>query len=67
VEACGTTVPLIYLDNATLTDTLTFPPMSEELLYLDGRVYILCESACNKYFYGKFIGGDLVYSYAPAT
>lgn len=67
VEACGTTVPLIYLDNATLTDTLTFPPMSEELLYLDGRVYILCESACNKYLYGKFIGGDLVYSYAPTT
>lgn len=65
VTACGTTVPLIYLDSATLTDTVTLPPMSEELVCRDGRVYILCESACNKYFYGKFIRGHQVYSYAP--
>lgn len=65
VEACGITVPLIYLDDATLTDSLTFPPMSEELVYRDGRVYILCESACNKYIYGKITRGHLVYSYDP--
>lgn len=64
VEACGVSVPLFYLDDATLTDTVTFPPMSEELVYRDGRVYILCESACNKYIYGKFIRGYQVYSYA---
>ena len=64
VTACGTTVPLSYLDDATLVDTVTFPPMSEELVYRDGRVYILCESACNKYFFGKFIRGYEVYSYA---
>lgn len=65
VEACGTSVPLIYLDNATLTDSVTFPPMSEELVYRNGRVYILCESACNKYIYGKFTRGTQVYSYSP--
>lgn len=67
VEACGTTVPLIYLDSATLTDTVTMPPMAEELIYRDGRVYILFESACNKYIYGKFTRGHEVYSYAPES
>lgn len=65
VEACGVSVPLFYLDDATLTDTVTFPPMSEELVYRDGRVYILCESACNKYIFGKFVRGYQVYSYGP--
>ena len=64
VEVCGTAVPLLYLDSSTLTDTVTLPPMSEELVYRDGRVYILCESACNKYIYGKFLRGYQVYSYA---
>lgn len=67
VEACGTRVPLLYLDGATLTDTVTLPPMSEELVFRDGRVYILCESACNKYIYGKFTRGYHVYSYAEET
>lgn len=64
VEACGTTVPLYYLDSATRNKTVTLPPMSEELVYRDGRVYILCESACNKYIFGKFMRGYQVYSYA---
>jgi hypothetical protein len=63
VEACGQQVPLYYLDSATLTHTATLPPMSEELLFKDGRVWVLCESACNKYIYGKFIRGYQVYSY----
>ena len=63
VEACGTQVPVFYLDSATLSDTITCPPMSEELVCRDGKVYILYESACNKYIYGKFTGGSLVYSY----
>lgn len=63
VEACGQQVPLYYLDSATLAHTATMPPMSEELLFKDGRVWVLCESACNKYIYGKFIRGYQVYSY----
>jgi hypothetical protein len=63
VASCGVEVPLYYLDSSTLTDTVTLPPMSEELVYKDGRVYILCESACNKYIYGKFIRGYQVFSY----
>lgn len=64
VQACDTSVPMIYLDSATLVNTVTMPPMSEELVYLDGRVSILFESACNKYIYGKFVRGYQVYSYA---
>lgn len=67
VQACGTEVPLFYLDSATLTDTVTLPPMAEELVCRDGRVLILCESACNKYIFGKFIRGYEVYSYAPSV
>lgn len=64
VLACGTQVPLIYLDSATLTETATLPPMSEELVYRNGRIHIMFESACNKYIYGKFLRGYQVYSYA---
>lgn len=64
IQVCETEVPLYYLDSATLTDTVTLPPMSEELVCRDGRVYILCESACNKYIFGKFIRGYQVFSYS---
>lgn len=64
IEVCETEVPLYYLDSATLIETVTLPPMSEELVFKDGRVYILCESACNKYIFGKFIRGYQVFSYS---
>lgn len=56
-------VPLYYLDSANLIDTVRLPPMSEELVYRDGRIYVLCESACNKYIFGKFIRGYQVFAY----
>lgn len=56
-------VPLYYLDSANLTQTVVMPPMSEELVYLDGEVLVMCESACNKYIYGKFIRGWRVFAY----
>ena len=64
ITACGVEVPLFYLDSATLTDTVTLPPMAEELVCRDGRVYVMCESACNKYIFGKFIRGYQVFSYS---
>ena len=63
VEACGQRVPLFFLDSVTLSHTATLPPMSEELVFKDGNVLILCESACNKYIFGKFFRGYQVYSY----
>lgn len=66
IEAAGAVVPVIYLDSSTLVKTVTTPPMAEELVFLDGRVMIMYESACNKYMYGKLIRGYQVYSY-PIT
>ncbi len=56
-------VPLYYLDSANLTKTVTGPPMGEELVCKDGKVWILNESACNKYIYGRLIRGYWVYGY----
>ena len=59
----GTEIPLVYLDNACLTQTITCPPMSEELVYENGRVIIMSESACMKYIYGKIMSGNFAYSF----
>ena len=56
-------LPSYYLDSASLTETVKAPPMAEEMLYLDGRLFILNESACNKYIFGKFMSGNYMYSY----
>lgn len=56
-------VPLYYLDSANLIRTVTAPPMAEELVYKDGRVLVMNESACTKYIFGKFIRGGWVYAY----
>lgn len=63
VEVLDGQVPLYYLDSANLTKTVTLPPMSEELVYRDGRIYVMCESACKKYIFGKFIRGYQVFAY----
>ena len=63
IALSGTEVPLLYLDGSTLTDSVALPPMSEEILYRDGKVYVMCESASNKYIFGKFIRGYQVFAY----
>jgi hypothetical protein len=65
VEVLTGEVSLYYLDSACLTHTVVLPPMSEELVYRDGRVEVMCESACNKYIYGKLIRGWRVFCYQP--
>ena len=59
----GAEIPVVYLDSASLTRTVEAPPMSEEILCLDGRLYILNESACNKYIFGKLMSANDLYSY----
>ncbi len=56
-------VPLYYLDSGCLTHTAVLPPMAEELVYRDGRVEVMCESACNKYIFGKLIRGWQIFAY----
>ncbi len=57
-----TVVPLYYLDSSNLVSVTKAPPMAEELVYIDGRVVIFNESACNKYKFGKFLSGYDAYS-----
>ncbi len=67
VEVLTGEVPLYYLDSENLTHTAVLPPMSEELVYRDGRVEVMCESACNKYIFGKLIRGWQVFAYTAPT
>ena len=61
----GVPVKLCYLDSTTLQQTLTLPPMSEEVTVKDGSVYVFFESACKKYVFGNFIRGRNAYSFVP--
>jgi hypothetical protein len=36
--------------------------MSEEIVYKDGLIYIMTESASNKYIFGKFMSGYNCYA-----
>lgn len=63
VEVLSGEVPLYYLDSANLVHTAVLPPMGEELVYRNGGVEVMCESACNKYIFGKLIRGWQVYAY----
>ena len=64
VELQGRQVPLYYLDSANLVASVETLPMSEELVYKDGRVVVMNESGCEKYLtYGRYLGGYWVYSY----
>lgn len=63
LDVCGQLVPVYYLDSANLVDEVRLPPMAEELVHRNGRIYVMCESASNKYIFGKFIRGYQVFSY----
>ncbi len=65
-ELAGARVPLYYLDGNHLEQTVTLFPMSEELVAAGGRIFVMCESASNKYIFGKFTGCNFVYSYPAA-
>ncbi len=58
----GTEIPLLVLDSACLTDDMKIPPMSEEIEFVDGRVYTMCESASNKYVFGKLTSARWCYA-----
>ena len=63
LEYEGREVPLYYLDSQNLSHCVQMPPMSEEVVCKDGKVYVLFESACTKYLFGNLIRGDRVYAY----
>lgn len=59
----GNALSLYHLDSKCLVKTLELPPMAEEIVYKDGKIYVLNESACKKYIFGKFLSANNLYSY----
>ncbi len=57
------TVPLKFLDSACLKETITAPPMAEQIVYDGNRIYVMHEAASMKYIFGKFTCGPYVYGY----
>ena len=55
------TIPVYALDKQSLSYTYKLPPMAEEIVFVDGKLYTMCESASNKYIFGKLIGGEWCY------
>ena len=58
----GHEVPLYCLTESSAHKITPVAPMSEELLVVDDRLYILYESASNRYLIGKRLGLDHVLS-----
>ena len=56
-------IKLLYLDSQNCEQVIKAPPMAEELVYLDGKIYIMNESASNKYIFGKITSGRYVFAY----
>ena len=52
-----------HLDSKCLKKTVELPPMAEEIVYKDGKIYVLNESASKKYIFGKFLSANNLYSY----
>ena len=54
--------PVYHLDGASLIKDIKLAPMSEEMVILGKKLYVMCESASNKYIFGKFTGGKWCYA-----
>ena len=57
-------IKLLYLESDDCVQVIKAPPMAEELVYLDGKIYIMNESASNKYIFGKITTGKKIYAYS---
>ncbi len=61
ITLLGCELTLYAVDSSSLVYDYKIPPMSEEIVFLDGELYVMCESASNKYIFGKFTGGKWCY------
>ncbi|MBO4414929.1 MAG: hypothetical protein J5824_02980 [Lachnospiraceae bacterium] len=58
----GISLPLYELDSASLAEDHRFPPMAEEIVFVDGKMYVMSESASNKYIFGKLTSSFWCYA-----
>ena len=62
IAVMGETIPLYSIDSTSFMNEYKLPPMSEEIVFVGGKMYVSCESASNKYIFGKFTGGNWFYA-----
>ncbi len=62
IEVLGETIPLFSLDSSSLSVSIKLPPMSEEIVTVDGKLYTMCEAATDKYIFGKFTSAKYCYA-----
>lgn len=56
----GRDVPLMFFDSDNLIDTVEAPPMSEGIVFYDGKVYVSNEASSDKYIFGKLYDDGFV-------
>lgn len=61
IQLLGYHVPLYSLDKNNLLKTYKVPPMAEGIVFVDGKLVIVGEFACNKYILGKFTSAKWCY------
>lgn len=62
IEIQNITVPLYYFDSSNILQEKEILPKAEGIIFLNGRLYMLFESASNRFIYGKLINGQFLYS-----
>ncbi len=58
----GYSLPCYILDEDCLVQQIKLPPMAEEIVCVDGKVYTMCEAATDKYIFGKFTSARYCYA-----
>lgn len=62
IEVLNATLPLYAFDSTSLIKRIKIPPMSEEIEFVDNKLYTMCESASSKYIFGKFLSAKWCYA-----
>ena len=62
ITLLGEELPLYSLDSSSLSRKIKIPPMSEEIVSVGGKTYVMCESASDKYMFGKLTGAKWCYA-----
>ncbi len=61
ITLLGQKLPLTVLDENSRISYAKLAPMSEEIVIVDNKLYVNCESASKKYFFGILNGAGSVY------
>ena len=62
ITVLGQTVPRYVMDSSTMRADIKLVPMAEEIVIVEGKLYTMCESATNRYIFGKFTSAKYCYA-----